>query len=90
VPDLAPLALRLRRLADELRAEADAIARAARAVPWEGEGGDAMRWAVRRSVRSLRRAALAHDEAARALDRHAEALERLDARPLLGLLGAVA
>jgi hypothetical protein len=70
------LAQRMRRLGEELRAEADAVLRAAVAVLWVGEAGSALRAVVRAEAAALRRCAGRHDTAARALERHAEEVER--------------
>jgi hypothetical protein len=74
---LGALARRMRRLGEELRAEADAVLVAARAVLWVGAAGYALREAVRVEARELRRSAGLFDGAARALERHAaEVAER--------------
>jgi hypothetical protein len=70
------LAQRMRRLGEELRAEADAVLRAATGVTWVGEAGSALRQAVRAEAAALRGCAGRHDDAAHALERHAEEVER--------------
>lgn len=70
------LAQRTRRLGEELRDEADAVLRAAGAVPWTGVAADAMRFSVRGQVRALRRCAGLHDVAAEALWHHAAEVDR--------------
>jgi hypothetical protein len=69
------LARGLRRLGDEIRWEADLLLSAAEAVPWQGIAADAMRCLARHRVGELRRTAALHDEAASALDDHADAVE---------------
>jgi hypothetical protein len=74
---LGALAQRMRRLGEELRAEADAVLRASLAVLWVGAAGSALREAVRVEARALQRCAGLFDGAARALERHAaEVAER--------------
>ena len=66
------LARPLRRRADEIRDLADRLVATAAATSWDGLAADAMRGAVRRSAAGLRRTALLHEDAAEALERHAE------------------
>jgi len=70
------LARGLRRLGDDIRWEADLLLAAAEAVPWRGAAADAMRCVARHRVGELRRTAALHDDAASALDDHADAVER--------------
>jgi hypothetical protein len=71
------LARGLRRLGDDIRWEADTLLARAEAVPWEGIAADAMRCVARWRVGELRRAAGLHDDAAAALDDHADAVDRV-------------
>jgi hypothetical protein len=71
------LARGLRVLGDDIRGEADFLLARAEAVPWEGLAADAMRHLARHRVAELRRTAGLHDEAAAALDEHAEAVDRV-------------
>ncbi len=67
----------LRRLADDIRTEADTLAARAAAVPWQGVAADAMRAVAHQRTAALRRTADLHDEAAAALDEHADAVDRV-------------
>jgi hypothetical protein len=71
------LARGLRRLGDDIRWEADTLLARAEAVPWEGLSAEAMRAVARYRVAGLRRTAALHDEAARALDVHADEVDRV-------------
>jgi hypothetical protein len=71
------LARDLRRLGDDIRGESDRLLAAAQAVPWEGVAADAMRCLARHRAGALRRTAALHDEAAAALDDHADAVDRV-------------
>ena len=71
------LARGLRRQADEIRCEADQLLAGAEDVPWLGVAADAMRCLARHRVRALRKTAALHDDAASALDDHADAVERV-------------
>jgi hypothetical protein len=62
-----------------LRSEAERLLTRAEAVPWEGFAADAMRARVRSQVGALRRTAELADDAAVALDRHADEVDRLKA-----------
>jgi hypothetical protein len=62
-----------------LRSEAERLLTRAEAVPWQGLAADAMRARVRTQVRALRRTAELADDAAVALDRHADEVDRLKA-----------
>jgi hypothetical protein len=62
-----------------LRTEAATLLARAEAVPWQGLAADAMRACVRTQVASLRRTAGLSDDAAAALDRHADEVDRLKA-----------
>jgi len=66
------LARALRRRAEEIRDLADQLAQAAVTVAWEGVAADTMRAAVQSTAGGLRRTAALHDDAADALDRHAD------------------
>jgi uncharacterized protein YukE len=68
---------RMRDRADDIRTDADALLGSAEAVPWQGVAADAMRRQAREHASDLRRCAAAHDEVARALDRHARAVVHL-------------
>jgi chromosome segregation ATPase len=67
----------LRRIGDEIRSEARDVQRAADTVHWSGLAADAVRAVARQRAAALRRAADLHDEAAAALDDHAEAVDRV-------------
>jgi hypothetical protein len=69
----------LRRLGDDIRWEADRLLGHAEAVPWQGVAADAMRCVARYRVVGLRRSARLHDEAAAALEDHADAVDRVKA-----------
>lgn len=71
------LARTLRRLGDDIRWEADRLLARAEAVPWQGVAADAMRCLARYRVGELRRTAGLHDQAAAALDDHADAVDRV-------------
>ncbi len=73
------LATQLREQGDDIRADADRLVAEAEQVAWQGWAADAMRAHVARRAAGLRQAARAHDEAATALDRHADEVERLQA-----------
>lgn len=62
-----------------LRAEAATLLARAEGTLWEGVAAEAMRLRVRAQVQSLRRAAWLADEAAEALVRHADEVDRLKA-----------
>ena len=70
------LARGLRRLGDDIRWEADRLLARAEAVPWQGVAADAMRALARHRAGELRRTAGLHDDAAQALDDHADAVDR--------------
>jgi hypothetical protein len=71
------LARDLRIRAADIRAEADALAGRAEAVPWDGLAADGMRRLARDHATVLRCCASAHDDAADALDRHAREVDYL-------------
>jgi len=73
------LARTMRREGAALRAEADTLLGRAEAVPWEGLAAEAMRAGVRAQVAALRRSASLADQAASALDEHADEVDRLKA-----------
>jgi len=73
------LARTMRHEGAALRAEAELLLARAEAVPWHGLAADAMRACVRAQVTSLSRTAALADEAAVALDRHADEVDRLKA-----------
>ena len=60
-------------------AEADALLARAESTPWSGLAADAMRLRARTQVAALRRTAGLHDEAATALERHADEVDRIKA-----------
>jgi len=90
------LARPLRHRAEELRELGDQLVGQARSASWEGMAADAMRRAVGGSAHGLRRTADLHDDAAAALERHADrvaaALEAIESalHALKKALGAVA
>lgn len=71
------LARTMRGQAATLRSEASDLLARAEAVPWEGLAADAMRGRVRAQVGGLRRSADLADDAAAALERHADEVDRL-------------
>lgn len=71
------LAREMRTRAGDVRAEADAVAGRAEAVPWSGLAADAMRRLARDHAAGLRCCASSHEDAADALDRHAREVDRL-------------
>jgi hypothetical protein len=73
------LARGLRRQGDDIRWEADMLQSQAEAVPWQGVAADAMRCLARFRTTALRRTAGLHDEAAAALEDHADAVDRIKA-----------
>ena len=73
------LARTMRRQGAALRSEAAGLLVRADAVPWQGLAADAMRASVRAQVASLRRTAGLSEDAAAALDRHADEVDRLKA-----------
>jgi hypothetical protein len=73
------LARAMRDQGAELRSQAEWLLTRAEAVPWEGLAADAMRARVRAQVRGLRRTAELADDAAFALDQHADEVDRLKA-----------
>jgi ABC-type transporter Mla subunit MlaD len=73
------LARTMRGEAAALRSEATGLLTKAEAVPWTGLAADAMRSRVQAQVGSLRRTAELADDAAQALDRHADEVDRLKA-----------
>lgn len=76
-PDaIRALAGRLRDQAAAVRWEADRLLGLATAVPWTGRAADAMRERADARVGRLQRTAALHEDAAEALDRHADEVER--------------
>ena len=73
------LARTMRGQGTALRSHANRLLTRAEAVPWEGLAADAMRARVRGQVGGLRRTAELADDAAVALDRHADEVDRLKA-----------
>jgi uncharacterized protein YukE len=69
------LAAQLTERAAEIRAVAADLARQVTAVPWEGRAADAMRELAGLRLAALARVADLHDDAAEALDRHADAVD---------------
>lgn len=74
----------IRRLADrmgeqgaDLRHDADQLVRASQQVLWDGRAAAAMRERVAERALAMRRTADQHDDAARALRRHADEVDRL-------------
>ena len=70
------LARTMRGQGTALRSQADWLRTRAEAVPWEGLAADAMRARVRAQVGALRRTADLSDDAAVALDQHADEVDR--------------
>jgi len=66
------LARPLRQRAEEIRDLGDRLVAQAHTTSWEGLAAEAMRSAVRHSAAGLRRTAALHDDAADALERHAD------------------
>jgi hypothetical protein len=62
-----------------ISAEADALLARAESTPWSGLAADAMRLRARTQVLALQRTAGLQDEAATALERHADDVDRLKA-----------
>jgi hypothetical protein len=62
-----------------IHAEAEELLGRAEAAPWEGLAADAMRLRVRGQVHALRHTARLHEDAATALERHADDVDRLKA-----------
>jgi hypothetical protein len=73
------LARTMREQGSALRSEAAFLLTGAESVPWQGLAADAMRALVREQAASLRRTAGLSDDAARALERHADEVDRLKA-----------
>ena len=71
------LARTMREQGAALRSEAARLLVRAETVPWHGLAADAMRARVQAQVAALRRTAGLSDDAAAALDRHADAVDRL-------------
>jgi hypothetical protein len=73
------LARTMRGQGTALRSEAAALLARAESTPWEGLAAEAMRVRVRAQVAALRRTAGLADDAAVALERHADEVDRLKA-----------
>ena len=73
------LARTMREQGAALRSEAARLLVRAETVPWHGLAADAMRARVQAQVAALRRTAGLSDDAAAALDRHADEVDRLKA-----------
>jgi Putative T7SS secretion signal domain len=73
------LARTMRAQAAALRSEAGMLLARAETTPWSGLAADAMRLRVRAQVDSLRHTASLADDAATALERHADEVDRLKA-----------
>jgi len=73
------LAGALRARAEEIRAAADQLVGDATAVRWTEQAAEAMRGRAADGASDLRRSALLHDDAAAALERHAAAVEHVQA-----------
>ncbi len=71
------LAARLQDHAAQVRHEADRLASAADAVPWQGLAAQAMRLGVADRAEALRRCAHRHEDAAEALIRHAHCVDQI-------------
>lgn len=71
------LADRMGEQGDELRRDADRLVGAAQQVLWEGRAAQAMRERTAARAVALRRTADRHDDAAQALRRHADEVDRL-------------
>ena len=70
-------ARRMRERAGDIRAEADALVGGAEAVQWTGIAAEGMRRLAREHAAGLRSCAVAHDDAASALERHAREVDHL-------------
>ena len=73
------LARTMREQGAALRSEATSLLTGAESVPWQGVAADAMRALVHEQAASLRRTAGLSDDAAHALERHADEVDRLKA-----------
>ena len=73
------LAGALRPRADEIRASADHLVGGAAAVRWSEQAAEAMRGRAADGAADLRRSAALHEDAAAALERHAAAVEHVQA-----------
>jgi hypothetical protein len=73
------LARAMRGQGEALRAEADRLRSRAETVAWEGLAAEAMRLRVRQQAGALGHSADLADDAAAALDRHADEVDRLKA-----------
>jgi hypothetical protein len=73
------LARSMREQGAALRSQADRLLMRAETAPWEGLAADAMRARVRVQVGGMRRTAELSDNAALALERHADEVDRLKA-----------
>jgi hypothetical protein len=70
-------ARRMHERADDIRHDAVALLAQAEAVAWTGLAADAMRQLARRHAAALESCAIAHDDAAGALERHAVEVDRV-------------
>lgn len=70
VGQLREQGLEIRRMAERLVAQAES-------VPWHGRAADSMRLRIKDRAAHLREAAVLHDDAAEALDRHLHEVDRL-------------
>lgn len=73
------LARRMRERAEEIRAEGARVRRRADDVPWQGSSANAMRTQVAVRLISLAATADLHDDAAEALELHADAVDAVAA-----------
>jgi uncharacterized protein YukE len=73
------LARRMRERADEIRAEGSRVRRRADDVPWQGRSAEAMRAQVAVRLTTLAATADLHDDAAEALEQHADAVDAVAA-----------
>lgn len=74
--EIRRLAGRLRGVAGEIRDELSGLGRQVADVTWRGLAADAMRALASERLRSLSRAAEQYDDAAAALEKHADSVER--------------
>jgi len=73
------LARTMRGLGAAIDAEADVLLARAESTPWSGLAADAMRLRARAQVAALQRTAHLYDDAAVALERHADDVDRIKA-----------
>jgi hypothetical protein len=73
------LARTMRAQAEDIRREADRLLGSAESVAWSGVAAEAMRMQARSRWAALQRNAALHEDAGRALDRHADEVDRVKA-----------